>query len=171
LCGMGVGQAARRCSEPVVGTMGCRASRDRWGVLGAQAPVPPGRALSYACDSNQLGLWALLAGWSVAGALSDFPWPVALHLVPLIVGLHVPLALTWDRWPSSQRRLLRHLGYDRAAGLRTVAVALGTGPAKKLGWALWLLYLFGLMRASALGYGLPRTLLYAASLERAVWAI
>jgi hypothetical protein len=106
-----------------------------------------------------LGLWALLAGWSVAGALSDFPWPVALHLVPLIVGLHVPLALTWDRWPSSQRRLLRHLGYDRAAGLRTVAVALGTGPAKKLGWALWLLYLFGLMGASALGYGLPRTLL------------
>jgi hypothetical protein len=62
-----------------------------------------------------LGLWALLAGWSVAGALSDFPWPVALHLVPLIVGLHVPLALTWDRWPSSQRRLLRHLGAVLAA--------------------------------------------------------
>jgi hypothetical protein len=58
-----------------------------------------------------LGLWALLAGWSVAGALSDFPWPVALHLVPLIVGLHVPLALTWDRWPSSQCRLLQHLGW------------------------------------------------------------
>jgi hypothetical protein len=152
--------------------MGCRASRDRWGVLGTQAPVPPWFVLFHTLVTRiSLGLWALLAGWSVAGALSDFPWPVALHLVPLIVGLHVPLALTWDRWPSSQRRLLRHLGYDRAAGLRTVAVALGTGPAKKLGWALWLLYLFGLMGASALGYGLPRTLLYAASSERAVWAI
>ncbi len=48
--------------------------------------------------------------------------------------------------------------YDRAAGVRTIAVALGAERARRFGWVLWLLYLVGLIGASVLGYGLPRSL-------------
>jgi hypothetical protein len=93
-----------------------------------------------------LGLWALLTGWSVAGALSDFPWSVALHLVPLIVGLHVPLALTWDRWPSSQRRLLRHLGWlcFCLAALSALALVLMGGLFPRRFWPRMLPFVVGL---------------------------
>lgn len=56
-----------------------------------------------------LGVWALLGGWSLVR--SDLPWPVVGHLVPLIVGVHIPLALTRCCWPSRTRKLVRMLGW------------------------------------------------------------
>lgn len=56
-----------------------------------------------------LGVWALLGGWSLERP--DLPWPVVWHLVPLIVGVHIPLALTHCSWPSRTRKFVRIVGW------------------------------------------------------------
>lgn len=58
-----------------------------------------------------LGIWTLLVGWSLMRPISDFPWLIAWHLVPLIIGLHVPLALTTHPWPPRLQKLLRTLSW------------------------------------------------------------
>jgi 4-hydroxybenzoate polyprenyltransferase len=121
------------------------------GALGWAYAAEPWRTKSRAgwdVVTNALGVAVIcpLAGWSLTQPVGDFPWGLAVVNALGAAGAYIGTAIMDEP-------------YDRAAGLRTIAVALGTGPAKKLGWALWLLYLFGLMGASALGYGLPRTLL------------
>lgn len=56
-----------------------------------------------------LGVWALLGGWSLVRP--DPPWPIVWHLVPLIVGVHIPLALTGCSWPPRTRKLVRIAGW------------------------------------------------------------
>jgi len=58
-----------------------------------------------------LGTWALVVGWSLAQPLAHFPWPLAWHMAPLIIGLHMPLVLTATRWPLPQRERLQKLGW------------------------------------------------------------
>lgn len=122
------------------------------GVLGALLgwayAAPPVRAKGrpgFDLLTNALGVGVIcpLAGWSLVQPWENFPWGLAVVNALGTGGAYVATALMDEP-------------YDRAAGVRTIAVALGAERAKKLGWGLWLLYLVGLIGASAMGYGLPR---------------
>lgn len=89
-----------------------------WYLLGA----PLGVGVLQRCEERNLwhlahalvarvglGVWALLGGWSLVRP--DLPWPVVGHLVLLIVGVHMPLALTQCSWPSRTRKLMRGCGW------------------------------------------------------------
>lgn len=120
-------------------------------LLGWAYAAPPVRAKGrpgFDLLTNALGVAVIcpLAGWSLVQPWEDFPWGLALVNALGTGGAFVATALMDEP-------------FDRAAAVRTIAVALGVENATKLGWGLWLLYLVdlvGLMWASAVGYGLPR---------------
>ncbi len=96
------------------------AMHPQWGWYFLGAPLGVGvlqrceesdmRHLAHALVARVgLGVWALLGGWSLVR--SDLPWPVVWHLVPLIVGMHIPLALTRCWRPSRTRKRVRMLGW------------------------------------------------------------
>lgn len=117
-------------------------------ILGWVYAAPPVRTKGrpgFDLLTNVLGVAVIcpLAGWSVVQPWQDFPGGLALVNALGTAGAYVGTALMDEP-------------YDRAAGVRTIAVALGAKRARRIGWAFWLLYLIGLVGASALGYGLPR---------------
>ncbi len=114
--------AARQLSPLWLSTV-LRTAGSHWGLWALGPPLLGGALLSPSLASPllhlaqaltlrvSLGSWALLAGWSLAQPLAHFPWLIALHLAPLIIGLHVPLALTTTRWPRQQQGFLKKLGW------------------------------------------------------------
>ena len=118
-------------------------------LLGWAYAAPPVRAkgrpgLDLLVNALGVAVICPLAGWSVVQPWEGFPWGVALVNMLGTAGAYVGTAVMDEP-------------YDRAAGVRTLAVALGADRAKRLGWTLWLLYVAGLMITSAFGYGLPRS--------------
>jgi len=121
--------------------------------LGWAYAAPPLRfkarpGLDVLTNAVGVGIVCPLAGWSLAQPWESFPWGLALVNALGTAGAYFSTALMDEP-------------YDRAVGLRTIAVALGQKGAKRLGWTLWLLYLLGLLVAATFDYGLPRALLPA----------
>lgn len=56
-----------------------------------------------------LGSWALVGGWSLARP--EIPWPIIAHIVPLIVSIHIPVALMARPWSPRAQQWLHRVGW------------------------------------------------------------
>jgi lycopene elongase/hydratase (dihydrobisanhydrobacterioruberin-forming) len=113
--------------------------------------VPPARlktrpGADVASNALAVGVLPLLAGWSVARPLVEFPWWFMPQSVAVAVALYVPTTLV-------------DLDADRAAGQRTVATRLGRRAAYRLGSGAWILGAAGTLVLAAADTVIPRSLL------------
>lgn len=98
-------------------------------LLGWAYSAPPLRlkaraGADVAVNALAVGVLGPLGGWvATTGTIEQFPWPIAAIGLMAVAGLYLPTTLV-DR------------DADRAAGLRTTAVALGRRATFELGFAL-----------------------------------
>jgi 4-hydroxybenzoate polyprenyltransferase len=120
-------------------------------VLAWAYSVPPVRLKGrpggdVAVNAIGIGLLPLLAGWSVARPLDEFPGWFGLLGVGVATALYVPTTLV-------------DLEADRAVGDRTIAARLGRHRAYRVGWWAWIGSAAGTLALCLTDEVIPRSLL------------
>jgi chlorophyll synthase len=98
-------------------------------ILGWAYSAPPVRlkerpGLDVLANAIPVGVLAPLAGWLSVAPPAGFPWQLGLLGTLTVAALYLPTTMIDER-------------SDRAAGVRTTAVALGSATTYRVGVALW----------------------------------